>query len=155
MQSIHNYIPQTNHVNTVYSFAAVLYLQIVLHGMLFRVLNMFCTVTSALPAVCVQCKIWLFLQFFNFVLSRYVAQVPSEWFWNGSSRPYCYQYIIIIIIEFLTCKLWLGNIHLSWDVVINRITLGGLVCSLKSFLQLKMCQELQIFAVVCMYWGAG
>jgi len=42
----------------------------------------------------------------------------------------------------------MGNIHLSWDVVIKRIRLGGLICSLKSFLQLNMCQELQIFAVV-------
>jgi len=56
--------------------------------------------------------------------------------------------IIIIIIEFLTSQLWLGNIHLSWDAVINRIRLGGLICSLKSFLQLNMCQELQIFAAV-------
>jgi len=56
--------------------------------------------------------------------------------------------IIIIIIEFFISQLWLGNIHLSWDVVINRIRLGGLICSLKSFLQLNMCQELQIFAVV-------
>ena len=63
--------------------------------------------------------------------------------------------IIIIIIEFLTSQLWLGNIHLSWDVVINRIMLRGLICSLKSFLQLNMCQELQIFAAVYMYWGAG
>ena len=52
--------------------------------------------------------------------------------------------IIIIIIEFFTSQLWLGNIHLSWDVVINRIRLGGLTCSLKSFLQLNMCQELEI-----------
>ena len=59
--------------------------------------------------------------------------------------------IIIIIIEFLTSQLWLGNIHLSWDVVINRIRLGGLICSLKSFLQLNMYQELRICAVVCMY----
>ena len=63
--------------------------------------------------------------------------------------------IIIIIIEFLTSQPWLGNIHLSWDVVINRIRLGGLICSLKSFLQLNICQELQIFAVVCMYSGAS
>ena len=61
--------------------------------------------------------------------------------------------IIIIIIEFLTSQLWLGNVHLSWYVVINMIRLGGLICSLKSFLQLSMCHELQIFAVVCMYWG--
>jgi len=45
-------------------------------------------------------------------------------------------------------QLWLGNIHLSWDVVINRIRLGGLICIFKSFLQLNMCQELQILAVV-------
>ena len=63
--------------------------------------------------------------------------------------------IVIIIIEFFTSQLLLGNIHLSWDVVINRIRLGGLICSLKSFLQLNMCQELQIFAAVYMYWGAG
>ena len=44
--------------------------------------------------------------------------------------------IIIIIIEFLTSQFRLGNIHLSWDVVINRIRLGGLICILKSFLQL-------------------
>jgi hypothetical protein len=37
--------------------------------------------------------------------------------------------IIIIMIEFLTSQLWLGNIHLSSDVVINRIRLGGLICS--------------------------
>jgi len=64
--------------------------------------------------------------------------------------------IIIIIIEFFTSQLWLGNIHPSCDAAINRIRLGGgLICSLKSLLQLNMCQELQIFAVVCMYWGAS
>jgi len=39
--------------------------------------------------------------------------------------------IIIIIIEFFTSQLWLESIHLFWDVVINRIKLGGLICSLK------------------------
>jgi len=77
--------------------------------------------------------------------------------WNG-------DIIIIIIsssssssssIELFTSQLWLGNIHLSWDVVINRIKLRGLICSLKSFLQLSMCQELQIFAFIYMYWGAS
>ena len=63
--------------------------------------------------------------------------------------------IVIIVIEFLTSQLWLCNIHLSWDAAINRIRLGGLICSLKCFLQLNMCQELQIFAAVYMYWGAG
>jgi len=63
--------------------------------------------------------------------------------------------INIIIVEFLTSQFWLGNIYLSWDVVINRIRLGGLTCSLKSFLQLNMCQELQIFAVVYSYMYSG
>jgi len=63
--------------------------------------------------------------------------------------------IIIIIVEFFTSHLWLWNIHLSCDVVINRIRLGGLICSLKRSLQLNMCQELQISAAVCMYWGVS
>jgi len=63
--------------------------------------------------------------------------------------------IIIIIIEYLTSQLWLGNIHLSWEVVINKIRFGGLICSLKGFLQLIMCQELRLSAVVYMYWGAS
>ena len=36
MQGIYNYVPETNHVSKVYSVAAVLCLQFVLHVMLFR-----------------------------------------------------------------------------------------------------------------------
>ena len=36
VRGIYNYIPETNHVYTVHSVAAVLYLQFVLHVMLFR-----------------------------------------------------------------------------------------------------------------------
>ena len=36
VQVIYNYIPETNHVSRVYSVAAVLYLQFVLHVMLHR-----------------------------------------------------------------------------------------------------------------------
>jgi hypothetical protein len=36
MQGIHNYIPETNHVSTLYSVAAGLYSQSVPHVMLFR-----------------------------------------------------------------------------------------------------------------------
>ena len=45
MQGIYNYsyIPETNHVSRVYSVAAVLYLQFVLHVMFFLLWNMFCT----------------------------------------------------------------------------------------------------------------
>jgi len=60
VHGIYNYVPETSHVSSVYSVAPVLYLQSSLHVMLFRPCNMFCTFTSALPAVCVQCTIWLF-----------------------------------------------------------------------------------------------
>jgi len=59
MQGIYNYTPETNHVSRLYSVAAVLYLHLVLHVMLFCPWNMFCTFTSALSAVCEQCTIWL------------------------------------------------------------------------------------------------
>ena len=36
MQDIYNYIPENNHIPRVYSVAAVLYLQFILHVMLFR-----------------------------------------------------------------------------------------------------------------------
>ena len=43
----------------------------------------------------------------------------------------------------------------SWDVVINMIRHGGVISSLKSFLQLNICQKLQIFVFIYMYSGAG
>ena len=45
MQGIYNYIYETKHVSRAYIVAAVLYLQFVLHVMLFRPCNMFCTFT--------------------------------------------------------------------------------------------------------------
>jgi len=36
MHGIYNYIPETNHVSRVHSVAAVLYIQSMLHVMLFR-----------------------------------------------------------------------------------------------------------------------
>ena len=51
--SNYNYIPETNHFSTVYSVAAVLYLQTVLHVILFLPRDMSYTFTLALPAVCV------------------------------------------------------------------------------------------------------
>ena len=59
------------------------YLQFVLHVMLFCLWVMFFTFKVALNVVCVQCPIWLFLQFLSFVLSWYVAQVcliDLKWF---------------------------------------------------------------------------
>jgi len=88
-----NYIIESNCVSRVYSVAAILYLQFVLHVMLFRPWNMFCTFTLALSVVFVQCPIWLFfcislISCFPVMLLRYCL---SD-FWNGSSCPYYYRY---------------------------------------------------------------
>jgi hypothetical protein len=48
MQGMYNYIPETNHVSRVYSIATVLYLQFVLHVMIFRPRTVFCTFTLLL-----------------------------------------------------------------------------------------------------------
>ena len=47
MHGIYIYILETNHVSSVYSVAALLYLQFVLNVMLLRPWNMFCVFTSA------------------------------------------------------------------------------------------------------------
>ena len=72
--------------------------------------------------------------------------------WTNHHHHYYYYYYYI---EFLTFQLQLGNIHLSLDLVLDRIRLGGIIYSLESFLQLNMCQELQIFIFVCMYLDAS
>jgi hypothetical protein len=70
---------------------------------------------------------------------------------HGSNQPSSSD----TFIEFLISQLYLGYIHLSWDVVIIRIRFGGLIYSLESFLKLNMCRELQIFAFVYTYSGAS
>ena len=92
MQGIYNYMPETNHVSRVYNVGAALYLQFVLHVMLFHPSNMFCTWHYHFPQYERSAQYGYFLQFLNFVLSWYAAQVLSEWFWNGSSRPCYYWY---------------------------------------------------------------
>jgi hypothetical protein len=39
MQGIYNHIPETHHVSRVYNIAGILYLQYVIHVMLFPMLN--------------------------------------------------------------------------------------------------------------------
>jgi hypothetical protein len=58
---------------------------------------------------------------------------------------YYYYYYYCYYWNFSLLSFQLGNIHLSWDIIINRNRLYGLIYNLESFLQLNMCQELQIF----------
>ena len=61
MQGIYNYIPETNHVSRVYSVAAVLYLQFVLHVMLFCPWNVLYFYISTFCSMCAEPKIAVFL----------------------------------------------------------------------------------------------
>jgi hypothetical protein len=45
--------------------------------------------------------------------------------------------------------------HLSWDLIINKNRLSGHIFNLESFLNLNMCEELQIFAFEYMYLDAS
>ena len=103
MQGIYNYIRETNLVYRVHSVTAVLYLQFVLHWMLFRTWNMCCAFTSTLPAVCVQCTIWLLFVVPLFrafpVCCSGIVWVILQWF--QSLLLIIIIIIIIIIISFM------------------------------------------------------
>jgi hypothetical protein len=58
--------------------------------------------------------------------------------------------IIIIVIEFLTSQPHLGNIHLSLDIIINRIRLDGLIYSLKKFLTTEHVPRMKDLCI-CLY----
>jgi len=53
MQGIYNYVPQTHHVCTVRTAAAILQLQFILHVMLFPMLNVLQFYISTFRSVCV------------------------------------------------------------------------------------------------------
>jgi hypothetical protein len=52
MQGIYNYIPDTNHVSRVYSFAVILYLQFMLHEILFFMLNVLYIYINTFRSMC-------------------------------------------------------------------------------------------------------
>ena len=58
--------------------------------------------------------------------------------------------LLLLLSEFLTSQLWLGNIHLPWDVVINSIRLGVLICSLKQLLTIEHVPRITDFCI-CVY----
>jgi hypothetical protein len=58
MQGVYNYTPETHHVGSVHSVAAVLYLQSLLHVMLLPMLNVLYFYISTTRSV--QCTIWLY-----------------------------------------------------------------------------------------------
>ena len=144
MQGIYTYIPETNYVPREYSVAAILLLLFMVLISLVSVVNLLYFYISTSRSVCAVPNMAVFcsslVSWFPGMLLTYFIIIIT---------------IIIIIIEFLTSHLWLGNIHISWVAVINRISLGGLTWSLKisynwtcaknyRFLQLCICIGVQI-----------
>ena len=52
MQGIYKYIPETNHVSRAYSFAAILYLQFMIHITLFPMLHVLYFYVSTFRRMC-------------------------------------------------------------------------------------------------------
>ena len=95
MQGICNYIPETNHVSIVYSVAAVLYLQFVLHVMLFGPCNNVLYFRLEFPAEYVQCPIWLFfcsslISFFPGMFIRYCLSDSENVYYSFFLNYYYY-----------------------------------------------------------------
>jgi hypothetical protein len=51
MQDSYNYMPETNYVSRVYSFSDILYLQLMIHVMLFPTLNVLYFNSSTFPSM--------------------------------------------------------------------------------------------------------
>jgi hypothetical protein len=61
MHGIYNYVPETNHVSRVYSVAAILYLQFVLHVILFPKINILNFHINTSRSMCAAPNIAIFL----------------------------------------------------------------------------------------------
>jgi len=103
MQGIYNYIPETNHVTRLYSFAAILSLQFVLHVMLLCLWNMFCTFTVGLSIVCVQSPIWLFCccsyyYYYNYYMFLAKENCPANIPWTSCICWAVLSYILYYVV---------------------------------------------------------
>jgi len=94
---IYNYIPETRNVSRVCDVAAVLYLQFLLHVMLFLP----CTFTSTLPAVRVQCPIWLF--FCSSLISCFASMFLVYFLSDFEMAPFAPVVTVSLFLSHATC----------------------------------------------------
>ena len=81
---------ETNHIARVYSVAAVLCSQFVLHVKVFRPWHMICILTLALSVVCVQYPMWLF--FCSSLISCFPSMSLKYCLSDVEIYYYCYYY---------------------------------------------------------------
>ena len=99
MQGIYNYIPQTNHVSSLYSVAVVLYLQFVLYVMLFCKLNMFCSTFHRMCAV-PNTAVFVFPQFRAYLICcSGIVWVTLWWFQSPLLLPVYYYYYSVFAVD--------------------------------------------------------
>jgi hypothetical protein len=164
MQCFYNYVPETNRVSWVFiiatllylqfllhvmlfNVATVLYLQFLLHVMLFRQWNMFCAFIFALSAVCLQCPIWLLSVISRFRALRYVAEVLLEWFWDSSSLSSYNRYHFAFIIHMR----WISIVR-SWYTNIDTYSYKCLLYNFPPIsLHILKWSSAQIVSCLCMH----
>ena len=84
MQDIFNFIPESKNVFGVYSVADVLWLKFMLRVMFFPHVVRFILLHQHFPQYVCSGQYGCFLWFLDFVILRYLAQVLSERFSDGS-----------------------------------------------------------------------
>jgi len=98
MQSICTYTSETKLVSRVEFVAAALLLQFTVNVMLFPVFNLL-----FFPQYVFSAQYGCFLYLPDFVFLKYVAQLLSEWFEDGSIYPYYYWHHFSFCIPHALC----------------------------------------------------
>jgi hypothetical protein len=80
IQGIYNYVPETGHGSKVYRVAAVLYLQYVIHVVLFRPVKyvLYSDISTSPPQYVCSAQYGYFCLSLILCFFRYVAQVLCE-----------------------------------------------------------------------------
>ena len=106
LYAVYMYVPETNHVSRMYCVAAILYLHFVLHVMLFRLWNMFCTFTLVFSVACVLCAMLLFFS----------PPLP------GMLLRYCLSdFEIVPVAPLITGITFAFTIHMGWICILRSL----------------------------------
>ena len=109
MRVIYKYTPEKKSLCRVNTVAVNLWLQFVLHVMLFRPWNIFCTFTFALSVVCLQCSVW---PFFFFVVLNFC--------FPGMLLPYCLSdFEMVPVAPIFTGITFLFTFHRGWFSILR------------------------------------
>ena len=94
----------------VHDVAAVLWLQSIVHVMLFPMIKVL-YFTLLLSEIWMQCLTWLFSAVPYVVLSPYIAQEFSEWFSDGPVAPTTIKVITFVFTFYIRCICIVKSLH--------------------------------------------